>query len=126
MPISKIGLSYANEEPTAECTDPQMLDQKSNDWRSVFLYKYSFEFKKKVVLVYLNGEGSFQTIANKYEVPSWGNVKKWVRSYEKFGDDEKLYITENNTREDWFREEITATTTQSDIQAAWGWLEQGL
>ena len=51
------------------------------------MYKYSFEFKKKVVLAYLNGEGSFRTIANKYEVPSWGNVKKWVRSYEKFGDD---------------------------------------
>ena len=22
----------------AKCTDPQMLDQKSNDWRSIFLW----------------------------------------------------------------------------------------
>ena len=22
---------------TTDCTDPQMLDQKSNDWRSIFL-----------------------------------------------------------------------------------------
>lgn len=22
----------------ADCTDPQMLDQKSNDWRSIFLW----------------------------------------------------------------------------------------
>ena len=27
---------YAEKEPL--CTDPQMLDQKSNDWRSIFLW----------------------------------------------------------------------------------------
>ena len=55
-------------------------------------------------------------------------VFRWLATNEYFikNPDAKLYITENNTREDWFREEITATTTQSDIQAAWGWLEQGL
>lgn len=55
-------------------------------------------------------------------------VFRWLETNEYFtkNPNAKLYITENNTREDWFREEITATTTQSDIQAAWGWLEQGL
>lgn len=48
--------------------------------------KYSFELKKKVVISYLNGEGGFPTIAEKYGIPAWSNVKKWVRSYEKFGD----------------------------------------
>ena len=49
--------------------------------------KYSFEFKKKVVNSYLNGEGGFKFIAKKYGVPACSNVKKWVRNYEKFGDD---------------------------------------
>ena len=49
--------------------------------------KYSFEFKKKVVNSYLNGEGSFEIIAEKYKIPAWSNVKKWVRNYEKVGDE---------------------------------------
>ena len=49
--------------------------------------KYSFEFKKKVVMSYLNGEGGFPTIAEKYNIPAWSNVKKWVRNYESLGDE---------------------------------------
>jgi len=57
-----------------------------------------------------------------------GLVFKWLATNEYFikNPDAKLYITENNTREDWFKEEITAATTQNDIQEAWGWLEKGL
>ena len=57
-----------------------------------------------------------------------GLVFKWLVTNEYFikNPDAKLYITENNTREDWFKEEITAATTQNDIQEAWGWLEKGL
>ena len=36
---------------------------------------------------YLNGEGGFPTIAEKYDIPAWSNVKKWVRNYENFGDE---------------------------------------
>ena len=36
---------------------------------------------------YLNGEGGFPTIAEKYNIPAWSNVKKWVRNYENFGDE---------------------------------------
>ena len=49
--------------------------------------KYSLEFKKKVVMSYLNGEGGFPTIAEKYNIPAWSNVKKWVRNYESLGDE---------------------------------------
>jgi len=57
-----------------------------------------------------------------------GLVFKWLANNEYFikNPDAKLYITENNTREDWFREEINASTTQADIQEAWSFLEQGL
>lgn len=49
--------------------------------------KYSLEFKKKVVMSYLNGEGGFPTIAEKYNIPAWSNVKKWVHNYESLGDE---------------------------------------
>lgn len=39
---------------------PQKLDQKSNDWEvGFFMAKYSFEFKKSIVLEYLNGNGGY-------------------------------------------------------------------
>ncbi len=37
--------------------------------------KYSYEFKKKVVDAYLNGEGGYVFLANKYHVPSFNNIK---------------------------------------------------
>ena len=39
--VSKKGRVKAKKKGTAvitACTDPQMLDQKSNDWRSIFLW----------------------------------------------------------------------------------------
>ena len=48
--------------------------------------KYSFEFKKKVVLAYLNGEGGKTYLAQKYGVPAESNIKKWVDNYKAFGD----------------------------------------
>ena len=49
--------------------------------------KYSYEFKKKIVSAYLNGEGGYEYLAKHYNIPAWTNIKKWVLSYQKFGDD---------------------------------------
>ena len=69
------------------CTDPQKLDQKSNDWEvGIFMAKYSFEFKKKVVIAYLNGEGGYNYLAQKYNVKNKRQVLNWVDYYNKFGD----------------------------------------
>ena len=57
--------------------------------------KYSFEFKKEVVNSYLNGEGSFEFVAKKYEIPTCTNVKTWVRNYKNFGD-EGLFRSRKN------------------------------
>ena len=47
-----------------ECIDPQKLDQKSNFWEvGIFMAKYDFEFKKKVVLAYLKGEGGMMVFS---------------------------------------------------------------
>lgn len=48
--------------------------------------KYSFEFKKKIVLAYLNGEGGFRFLAKFYGVASDRDVRKWVANYQHFGD----------------------------------------
>ena len=49
--------------------------------------KYSFEFKKKVVLAYLNGEGGYVFLSKKYGIPSHNNIEKWVHNYTSFGDE---------------------------------------
>ena len=49
--------------------------------------KYSFEFKKKVVNAYLNGEGSYSYLSKKFGIPSDSKVKLWVDNYNAFGDE---------------------------------------
>ena len=49
--------------------------------------KYSYEFKKKVVTAYLNGEGGYEYLAKYYGIPAWTNIKKWVLSYQRLGDE---------------------------------------
>ena len=47
--------------------------------------KYSFEFKKKVVMSYLNGRDGYQSVAKQYGIASHNQVKKWVLSYQRHG-----------------------------------------
>ena len=49
--------------------------------------KYSFEFKKKMVTAYLHGEGGYVYLATKYAIPNKCVIQRWVKAYEKFGDD---------------------------------------
>lgn len=49
--------------------------------------KYSFEFKKQVVNAYINGEGGYTYLANKFGIPSDNTVKLWVDNYNAFGDE---------------------------------------
>lgn len=49
--------------------------------------KYSFEFKKKVVNAYVNGEGGYLYLSKTYGIPSQSNIEKWVHNYQAFGDD---------------------------------------
>ena len=49
--------------------------------------KYSFEFKKKVVLEYINGEGGTQYLSTKYGLGSNSQLRKWLVAYKEFGDE---------------------------------------
>jgi len=59
--------------------------------------KCSFEFKKKIVLAYLNGEGGYAYLANKYGIPASSNVKRWIKSYKEFGDKGLMRSRKNET-----------------------------
>ena len=59
--------------------------------------KYSYEFKKKIVMEYLNGEGGKPFLAKKYGVPAESNIKKWVDNYKTFGD-KGLMRSRNNQK----------------------------
>ena len=48
--------------------------------------KYSLEFKRMVVMEYLNGEGGQEYLAKKHGIASPQNVMSWVRNYKAFGD----------------------------------------
>ncbi len=43
--------------------------------------KYSFEFKKKVVLAYLNGESEYTYLSKIYDVPAKRNIEQWVPNF---------------------------------------------
>ena len=47
--------------------------------------KYSFEFKEKVVQAYLNNEGGYLFLAEKYGIPSTSPIRHWVAAYQKYG-----------------------------------------
>ncbi len=49
--------------------------------------KYTFEFKKKVVVAYLNGEGGKEYLAKKYGIPAPSNIKMWADNYRAEGDE---------------------------------------
>lgn len=49
--------------------------------------KYSFEFKKKVVLEYLDGKGGTPYLSKKYGLGSNTQLRKWINAYKNFGDE---------------------------------------
>lgn len=42
---------------------------------------YTKEFKKQIVLAYLNGDGSYLDLAIKYNIPGESTIIKWVNDY---------------------------------------------
>ena len=50
------------------------------------LERHSFEFKKEVVMAYLNEEVSMAVIAKRYGVKGTAQISRWVMFYQKYGD----------------------------------------
>lgn len=49
--------------------------------------KHSFEFKKTIVLEYLDGKGGILYLSKKYGLNSKSQLHKWVKNYKAFGND---------------------------------------
>lgn len=45
---------------------------------------YTKEFKKQIVLDYLNGEGSYTDLMVKYNIPANSTIEKWVKDYNSY------------------------------------------
>jgi transposase len=48
--------------------------------------KYTFEFKKKIVQEYLEGQGGTDYLARKYGFSSNTPIRRWINAYKEFGD----------------------------------------
>ena len=59
--------------------------------------KYDYEFKKRIVNAYMNGEGGKQFLANKHGVKSSRDVMKWVNAFKSFGDEGLMRSRKNET-----------------------------
>ena len=59
--------------------------QKSNVGGVFKLAKYDYPFKKQAVEAYQNGTGSYQILANQFDIASISTVREWVKTVEKFG-----------------------------------------
>ena len=49
--------------------------------------KYSYEFKKKIVLEYLEGKGGTWYLSEKYGLNTNSQLRKWINAYREFGDE---------------------------------------
>ncbi len=49
--------------------------------------KHSIEFKKKIVLEYLDGKGGLPYLSKKYGLGSNSQLRKWIDAYNAFGDE---------------------------------------
>ena len=60
------------------------------------LCRYTAEFKKEVVLDYLSGDGSFQSVAVKYGIHAESTVLKWVKQYNSHVQGNSIYFSGEN------------------------------
>ncbi|MBQ4630007.1 MAG: transposase [Clostridia bacterium] len=58
--------------------------------------KYSYEFKKKIVQEYLDGNGGYEYLAKKYNIAKDTQVMDWVKAYQTFGNDGLMRSRQNN------------------------------
>ncbi len=58
--------------------------------------KYSYEFKKKVVIAYIRGEGGSKYLAKKFDIAHKSSIELWVKNYKEFGDEGLLRSRKND------------------------------
>lgn len=88
--------------------------------------KYSYEFKKKVVQAYLNGEGSYTHLAEKYGVKNKRQVLNWVHSYNELGDNGLIRSRQNKKYSFQFKLSVVELYLSSEVSYQELALSQGI
>lgn len=65
---------------------PKVRPKKSNFGGRYFYVKYSYEFKKKVVMDYINGKGGYKSLCKENGIPSQTILRDWISAYKEFGN----------------------------------------
>ena len=77
--------------------------------------KYSCEFKLKVVQEYLNGKGSYDYLAKKYNIPSCTPIKEWVAAFKEFGKEGLLRSREKKNYSFQFKLHVVELYLSSEV-----------
>ena len=88
--------------------------------------KYSCEFKLKVVQEYLNGKGSYDYLAKKYNIPSCAPLKEWVASFKEFGKEGLLRSREKKNYSFQFKLHVVELYLSSEVSYQELALSQGI
>ena len=88
--------------------------------------KYSFEFKMGVVQAYLNGEGGYRYLANKYSIPAKRNIETWVNAYKEFGKEGLVRSRQNNNYSFQFKLSVVELYLSSEVSYQELALSQGI
>ena len=88
--------------------------------------KYDIKFKQKLVQAYLNGEGGYDYLAKKYNVPSSTTLRIWVASYREFGNDGLLRSKKNKNYSFQFKLSVVELYLSSEVSYKELALSQGI
>ena len=88
--------------------------------------KYSYEFKMNVVQEYLNGNGGFTYLSQKYSIPAKSNIKKWVDAYRKFGTEGIIRSRQNKNYSFQFKLSVVELYLSSEVSYQELALSQGI
>ncbi len=88
--------------------------------------KYSFEFKKKLVNEYLNGEGSYQKISNKYGIKDKNPLRTWVNVYKGLGEEGLKRKQKNNNYSFEFKESVVKLYLSSKMSYQYVAIRKGM
>ena len=65
---------------------PPKVGPKNPTLGGLFMAKYSYELKKKIVEEYLSGKTSYSVLEEKYQMDE-SMIMRWVNNYKHFGDE---------------------------------------
>lgn len=88
--------------------------------------KYSYEFKMKVVQAYLNGEGSYEYLAKKYNLSDKHSLRIWVSSYKEFGKEGLMRSRQNKNYSLQFKLSVVELYLSSEVSYRELALSQGI